>query len=160
MDGGRIEECRAVFGDESIDYEEALQRHYNDGPPLYWQESYISAYATTHPWEDFAECFAHVLHIVDTVETAHSYGIALAPQQHEEMAARINFDPYAETDFDRIADAWVRLSTALNAIHHSMGERDLYPFLLTAEVRRKLSFVHGLLVEQAKRHTAQPEVSL
>src|SRR5690606_16653058 len=104
-------------------------------------------YATTHPWEDFAECFAHVLHIVDSLETAHSYGIALAPHDHNEMSARINFDPYQTRDFEHIADTWVRLSTALNAIHHSMGERDLYPFLLTAEVRRKLAFVHGLLMQ-------------
>jgi len=147
-DGGRTERFRAVFGDETADYQEALDRHYREDPPPDWQNSYISAYATTHPWEDFAECFAHVLHIVDSLETAHIFGIALAPLTAEAMAAHANFDPYSELDFARIAEVWIPLSVALNTIHHSMGERDLYPFILTPTITNKLAWVHKLLTRQ------------
>lgn len=147
-DAGKFDSFRAVFGDERTDYGEALQHHYNEGPPPGWGSNYISYYATTHPWEDFAECFAHVLHIVDSLETAHIYGIALAPVAHTELAAEAAFDPYTVLDFDRIADVWIPLSVALNAIHHSMGERDLYPFILTPAIRAKLAYVHGLITRQ------------
>lgn len=147
-DAGKFDGFRAVFGDERADYQEALDRHYADGPPPLWGESYISSYATTHPWEDFAECFAHVLHIVDSLETAHIYGIALAPRRHSELAAEAKFDPYAMRDFDRIAEVWIPLSVALNSIHHSMGERDLYPFILTPAITAKLKYVHQLITRQ------------
>ena len=147
-EGGKLEGCRAVFGDERQDYAEALARHYKTGAPPGWRSNYISEYATTHPWEDFAECFAHVLHIVDSLETAHIYGIALAPMAHSEMSAYANFDPYAVTDFERIAEVWVPLSVALNSIHHSMGERDLYPFILTPAIKGKLNYVHRLITRQ------------
>ena len=78
-DGGRIEAARAVFGDESVDYQEALERHYQNGAPADWQESYVSAYATMHPWEDFAETWTHYLHMVDTLDTAASFGLAVDP---------------------------------------------------------------------------------
>ena len=68
-----------MFGDETEDYQEALKRHYKEGPPADWQERYVSTYATTHPWEDFAETWAHYLHIADTLEMAGSYGLRLAP---------------------------------------------------------------------------------
>jgi len=145
---GHFEKFRAVFGDERVNYTQALKAHYAKGPRPGWQNSYISAYATTHPWEDFAECFAHVLHIVDSLETAHIYGIALAPLRHGEMAAFANFDPYSERSFERIAEVWVPLSVALNSIHHSMGERDLYPFILTPVIKAKLSFVHSVITRQ------------
>jgi hypothetical protein len=147
-DTEKFDSFRAVFGDERADYGEALQKHYGEGPPSGWGANYISYYATTHPWEDFAECFAHVLHIVDTLETAHIYGIALAPVAHTELAAEATFDPYTVLDFNRIADVWIPLSVALNAIHHSMGERDLYPFILTPAIRAKLAYVHGLITRQ------------
>lgn len=147
-DTDKFDSFRAVFGDERADYGEALQKHYGEGPPSGWGANYISYYATTHPWEDFAECFAHVLHIVDTLETAHIYGIALAPVAHTELAAEATFDPYTVLDFNRIADVWIPLSVALNAIHHSMGERDLYPFILTPAIRAKLAYVHGLITRQ------------
>ena len=147
-DTGRFDSFRAVFGDERADYDQALKVHYKNGPPPGWSNSYISAYATTHPWEDFAECFAHVLHIVDSLETAHIYGIALAPLTHGEMSADADFDPYTVLNFERIADVWIPLSVALNSIHHSMGERDLYPFILTPVIKSKLAYVHSLLTRQ------------
>ncbi len=145
---GKLDGFRAVFGDEREDYATALDRHYKEGPPPGWGANFISYYATTHPWEDFAECFAHVLHIVDSLETAHIYGIALAPLSHSELAAHANFDPYAMLDFDKIAEVWIPLSVALNSIHHSMGERDLYPFILTPAITAKLKYVHSLITRQ------------
>jgi hypothetical protein len=38
--------------------------------PANWQKSFISKYATSHPWEDWAETWAHYLHIMDMLETA------------------------------------------------------------------------------------------
>ena len=78
-DGGKIEACRAVFGDESVDYQEALDRHYQTGAPAGWEENFVSAYATMHPWEDFAETWTHYLHMVDTLDTAASFGMAVDP---------------------------------------------------------------------------------
>ncbi len=147
-DQGKFDSFRAIFGDEREDYQAALDHHYTEGPPPGWGSEFISFYATTHPWEDFAECFAHVLHIVDSLETAHIYGIALAPTAHQELTAHADFDPYAILDFDKIAAVWIPLSVALNSIHHSMGERDLYPFILTPQITAKLSYVHSLLTRQ------------
>ena len=78
-DGGRIEAARAIFGDESLDYTEALQRHYQSGAPADWNLDFVSAYATMHPWEDFAETWTHYLHMVDTLDTAASFGLAVDP---------------------------------------------------------------------------------
>ncbi|HVZ28843.1 MAG TPA: putative zinc-binding metallopeptidase [Asticcacaulis sp.] len=147
-DANKFDGFRALFGDERTDYALALDKHYKDGPSPGWGSSYISYYATSHPWEDFAECFAHVLHIVDSLETAHIYGIALAPLRHREMTAFAAFDPYTMLDFEKIAEVWIPLSVALNSIHHSMGERDLYPFILTPAIQAKLAYVHGLLTRQ------------
>lgn len=146
-DGGRLEEFRAVFGDEQADYSEALRRNYEQGPPPDWQEHFISTYAAAHPWEDFAECFAHYLHIVDTLETARSFGIAVEPAGHEEMSAEVRFDPYRASSASQLADAWIPLSVALNSIHRSMGQPDLYPFVLTPAVVSKLEYIHRLVQE-------------
>ena len=95
-DGGRIEASRAVFGDESLDYQEALERHYQNGAPAGWQETYVSAYATMHPWEDFAETWTHYLHMVDTLDTAASFGMAVEPGTVTDptLSTAIAFDPY------------------------------------------------------------------
>ena len=147
-DGGLIEACRAVFGDDSQDYGEALQRHYRDGPPTDWQSRFISEYASSHPWEDFAETFAHCLHIVDTLEMARSHQIRLSAcgGPAEEIAS----DPYAESDFETLANLWVPLSITMNSLHHSMGERPLYPFILTPAVRAKMAFVHRVITRQIR----------
>ena len=42
-DGGQLQACRALFGDDSEDYQAALQRHYRDGPVPDWQQRYVSA---------------------------------------------------------------------------------------------------------------------
>jgi hypothetical protein len=143
-DVNRFDAFRAVFGDEREDYDAALKRNYEQGPPADWQENFISSYASVHPWEDFAECFAHYLHIVDTLETARAFGIAIDPRGHEEMAAEVLFDPYRARNAQQLVDAWVPFSVALNSIHRSLGQSDLYPFVLTEAVVGKLQFIHEL----------------
>ena len=107
-DGGRLEQCRAIFGDDSQDYEAALKRHYAQGAPADWPERFVSAYATSHPWEDFAETWAHYLHIVDTLETASAFGLRIKPALDKDGAhsARLDFDPYVAGGVGEIIDAW------------------------------------------------------
>ncbi|XUY27365.1 zinc-binding metallopeptidase family protein [Agrobacterium sp. rho-8.1] len=144
-DANRLDACRAVFGDDRADYGEALKRNYDQGPQLGWQQSFISSYASVHPWEDFAECFAHYLHIVDTLETAHAFGIAIEPEGHQELEADVSFDPYRARSAKQLVSAWIPLSVALNSMQRSMGEADLYPFVLAPAVVDKLEFMHQLL---------------
>jgi hypothetical protein len=146
-DGDRLEQCRAVFGDDSQDYEAALQRHYAQGAPADWAERFVSAYATSHPWEDFAETWAHYLHIVDTLETASAFGLRIAPAIDKEGAhsARLDFDPYVAGSIDEIIDAWAPFVVAMNSVNRAMGRPDLYPFVLAPAVVEKLRFVHELV---------------
>ncbi|MEM8813158.1 MAG: putative zinc-binding peptidase [Pseudomonadota bacterium] len=138
---------RTCFGDERTDYGVALSRHYEDGPLPAWQENFVSAYAAAHPWEDFAETFAHYLHIVDTLETAFAFGLVVQPRAGRDpaLAASVGFNPYRENDFDRIIDAWLPLTYAVNSLNQSMGQPDLYPFVLAPPVVEKLRFVHRLI---------------
>ena len=146
-DGDGLEGCRAVFGDDSRDYAEALQQHYEQGPPAGWEENYVSAYATMHPWEDFAETWAHYLHIVDTLETASAFGLRIHPRRRAQalLHADINFDPYRAITIETLIDAWLPLTFAMNALNRSMGHADMYPFVLSQPVIRKLGFIHELV---------------
>ena len=145
-DGGSTEACRAVFGDERANYAEALERHYKNGPPGDWSNRFISAYASSHPWEDFAETWAHYLHIVDALETARSYGIDVRARfMPDASAAKIDFNPYTAPSAERLVEAWIPLTVALNGVNRSMGHGDLYPFVLNQPVMRKLEFVHDLI---------------
>jgi hypothetical protein len=146
-DGGKLDECRSLFGDDTVDYGASLKRHYTEGPPIDWQESFVSAYATTHPWEDFAETWAHYIHIIDTLEMAAAFGLEMHPAADRmgQLVARIAFDPYTMHDFDAVITAWLPVTFALNSVTRAMGLRDLYPFILSPTVIRKLNFIHGLL---------------
>ncbi|MFC3126342.1 putative zinc-binding metallopeptidase [Pseudoroseomonas globiformis] len=146
-DGGKLEQCRAVFGDDSQDYAAALQRHYNDGPPPDWQEHFVSSYATAHPWEDFAETWAHYLHIVDTLEMARAFGVGIDPKadREDELTAEVDFDPYRATEIARLIEAWVPLTAAVNSLNRCMGTPDLYPFVLSPGVIVKLGFIQALV---------------
>jgi hypothetical protein len=144
-----LEPFRGLFGDERADYAAEQKRHYEAGPPADWTEQFVSAYASMHPWEDWAETFAHYLHIVDTLETARVYGLALRPKAAsgaplpDLTARRLDFD-----DFDDLITAWFPLTNALNSLNRSMGLADLYPFVLSQPAIAKLRFVHGI-VERA-----------
>jgi hypothetical protein len=137
-----LEAFRTAFGDERADYGAALRRHYAEGPREGWQEHFVSAYATVHPWEDFAETFAHYLHIVDTLETASSFGLRVHPRLRPELSATMDFDPHRAPDLGRLIEAWLPLTFAMNSLNRSMGQPDLYPFRLTPAVIGKLAFVH------------------
>jgi hypothetical protein len=140
-----LEAFRETFGDERASYEEAIQRHYESGPPPQWGESFISAYATMHPWEDWAETWAHYLHMVDTLETAKSHGLTLRAPAAERAGERIATDRLPLYDFDALTASWNAVTLALNSLNRSMGMKDAYPFVLTAPVLDKLRFVHRLV---------------
>ena len=144
-DAATLEEARRLFGDERADYAAALQRNYDEGPPADWQQHFISTYASSHPAEDFAECWAHFFHIVDTLETARAFGLNTDPKGHEELEAEVSFDPYRAPDAGRLVEAWIPLSVALNAIQRSMGQPDSYPFVLPPPVVEKLDFINRLV---------------
>ncbi|MBV1837747.1 putative zinc-binding metallopeptidase [Acetobacter estunensis] len=148
-DAGRIEACRSVFGDDREDYQQALQAHYGRPLSTDWREHYVSAYATAHPWEDFAETWAHYLHIVSTLETASAYGVTINPATGTAAVSAPGTlkDPYLRASFDEIMNAWMPLTSAVNSLNRSMGLSDFYPFVLTAGVRRKLAFIHALIRE-------------
>lgn len=138
---------RETFGDERADYATALATHYAEGPSADWRQDFVSGYASAHPWEDFAETWAHYMHIVDTLETAAAFGLTI----HAGIGAaallemQIAFDPYRHTEFDALMAAWMPLTLAVNSLNHSMGQPELYPFVLTPRVMGKLRFVHGLV---------------
>ena len=149
-DAGRQGEFRALFGDERADYGAALQRHYANGPPPDWAQRHVSAYAAAHPWEDFAESWAHWTHMVDGLETARGYGMSFlsiardtAPNAANEH--QVGFDPYAERNATRIVKTWVPLTIAINSVNRSMGQPDLYPFVLAGAVTAKLQFINAII---------------
>jgi hypothetical protein len=142
------EPFRRLFGDERTSYEEAMKTHYQNGAPKDWPTRFVSSYASMHPWEDWAESWAHYLHMVDTLETARSFGLALRLSVATVTAKmgigtrRLDFD-----DFDDLTRAWVPLTIALNSLNRSMGLPDLYPFVLSEPALQKIRFVHDV-VEQ------------
>lgn len=145
-DGGELESYRSLFGDERTEYDQALQAHYQQGAPADWQLNYVSAYATMHPWEDWAETWAHYLHIVDTLEMAASFGIETHPVvAAEAMATQISFDPYEIEDLSAIVNAWLPLSFASNSLNRCMGLPDLYPFVIPPRAVEKLAYIHKLV---------------
>ncbi len=146
-DAGKLDGFRAVFGDESQDYAAALQTHYQNGAPPDWQQNFVSTYASAHPWEDFAETWAHYLHIVDTLETAGAFGlkVRVKPGWRTKLASAVDFDPYAAPPLALLIDAWLPLTFAMNNLNRSMGQSDLYPFILTPVVIAKLGYVHALV---------------
>ena len=150
-DGVRLEECREIFGDDREDYAAALRRHYAEGAPSGWQQSFISPYASAHPWEDFAETWAHYLHIADTLETASAFQLGVHPKRAEspDLHADIRQNPYAQDSVDDLIESWIPLTFALNSLNRSMGLPDLYPFVLNPAAIAKLGFIHRLLQNAA-----------
>lgn len=137
---GFPEAFRDLFGDERESYPEALQRHYANGAPADWQERHISAYASAHPWEDWAETFAHFLHMVDGLETARSAAL-LNVEVPDEFSS--------EAEFAAGIESWIDIAIFLNAMNRGLGYREFYPFVLSPRVREKLAFVHSWLSKLA-----------
>jgi hypothetical protein len=129
---------REIFGDETTDYAGALKRHYASPPPESYADDYITPYAAAHPWEDFAETFAHYLHMEDTLETAHHFGFTGRLPARESVVDI--------TNFELLLAEWTELTVALNALNRSMGLPDAYPFAISPKVQEKLQFVHALVL--------------
>ena len=138
-----------LFGDWTADYDAALRRYHAEGAPPDWQARFISGYATAHPWEDFAETFAHYLHLADTTEMAAAFGVRTRPEVDARgaLAARIDFDPYRLGSIDELIDAFIPLASLINNLNRAVGQRDAYPFVLTPLVIEKLGFVQMLVRE-------------
>ncbi len=140
--------CRELFGDERASYQDALQRHYSQGAPADWQTSFISEYATMHPWEDFAETFAHYLHLTGTLDSAAAIGMKLdAAVTSLRDTDVVPLESYRDEPVQRLLTDWEWMSQAFNRINRSMGFGDLYPFDLVPPVKRKLGFVHDLVTK-------------
>ena len=124
-----------------------MANYYRLGPKPDWQDNFLSAYATMHPWEDFAETWAHYLHIVDTLEMTFAFGMSLAPRVHtdENMEATINRNPYRATSIDELLTAWLPITFAVNSLNRTMGQPDLYPFVLSPPAIRKLDYIRQLV---------------
>jgi len=145
-----IDEYRSLFGDERADYGAALQRHYAEGPPADWESRFVSTYASSHPWEDWAETWAHYLHMMDTLETAHACGLALNPRKAGEPSLEIAVAPAKTDAFDDTVSEWFALTYVLNSLNRSIGMPDSYPFTLSPPVLEKLAFVHKVVRAQMK----------
>lgn len=150
------ERFRAAFGDEQASYSEALDRHYQQGPPLDWQNTFVSTYATMHPWEDWAETWAHYLHIIDTLETQQSY--SLVSDMLSKKANQVdlpfsvgNRETWGASKFSSIMKLWIDVSIFLNNLNRSMGLPDPYPFVLHQPIQDKLNFVHETILRYIKR---------
>jgi hypothetical protein len=148
---------RALFGDEMQDYAASLKHHYDNGPPADWKLHFVSSYASTHPWEDWAETWAHYLHMADTIDTAVSMGV-------DASTVEIEIEPYTSAElwnpehpnaaaFLEFLNSWVLLTQALNELTRSMGQPDFYPFVLPRDAVAKLQFIHEVI-----RSASEPPV--
>ena len=135
------EPFRALFGDERLDYAEALDRHYQHGPPPDWQSAYVSGYATMHPWEDWAETWAHYLHMVDLLGTARAWRLSVDAFEQPE----ISDEPSLSPEFLDLVHEWLPLTLVVNSLNRSLGHADAYPFAFSSVALRKLQFVHDLI---------------
>jgi hypothetical protein len=147
-----LQRFRDLFGDPYADYQAALDRHYREGPPPDWEKTHVSSYASMHPAEDWAETFAHYLHIRDTLDTAAAFGFAPAGATFERRVL-------GPSGFDTIIEMWLPLAWALNMVNRSMGKEDLYPFVLPARVLDKMRFIHFIIDEITSDPAKLAEVS-
>lgn len=134
-----LEKAREVFGDERENYSTALSNYYAVGPKMNWTGTFISGYASAHPWEDWAETWAHYMHMVDTLETAENLGVTINSDTESKSASS------ADDDFTAMIRRWKPLTTAMNSLNRSLGLPDAYPFYLSDQVIRKLHFIHRVI---------------
>jgi hypothetical protein len=156
----RLTRFREFFGDETKNYSAAIKSYYQQGPPPDWQAFYVSAYSSAHPWEDWAETWAHYLHIVDAIETAAGFGLTLSPNHPAAQTMSADLQNSEENEsFDRILNNWIPLTYALNSLNRGMGLPDLYPFVLSSTIIAKLRFIHETIQDVRAAPTAeqQPE---
>ncbi len=154
-----IDEFRYYFGDERQDYHAALKRHYEHGSPENWAENFVSSYASTHPWEDWAETWSHYLHMMDTLETAYYAGLVVRINRHSFNHLELTENPIGAQDFEQLLQHWKILTFNLNALNRSMGLDDAYPFTLSPAVLDKLRFIHHKLLTTTLNPTEQTSLS-
>jgi hypothetical protein len=129
-----------------------LHHHYRAGAPENWQDTHVSTYATSHPWEDWAESWAHFLHMSDALETASALGLSLNPSRAGEPAGpSLPADrPVLDAGFDRMVDRWLALTYVMNSLSRGLGLADSYPFVLSPTVLDKLRFVFDVIDQERK----------
>ena len=160
-----VEDFRKLFGDERLDYSSALANYYQFGAKGEWPYFFVSAYASSHPWEDWAETWAHYLHIIDTLNTARGFGL------DPEVAIKMEIDPFQKNslyrpsdvnapDFLDLINSWTLLTSVLNELSQAMGSPDFYPFVLCENVVAKLHFIHLLITQTASRSSANSSSSV
>jgi hypothetical protein len=159
----QLQAFRDLFGDERADYQTALKAHYEQGPPPNWTDNFISAYASTHPWEDWAESWAHVMHMVDALDTAYAVGVSVHPQRRDEPSLAIPSKPSQARigDFDELVSEWKALTYVLNNLTRGLGLLDAYPFVLGGPVLDKLRFVCFAMINAtgANRDAQEPRIA-
>lgn len=150
-DTAHIDECRELFGDERIDYQQAMKTYYANGPDANWKNVWVSAYASMHPWEDWAETWAHYMHMIDTLETANHFKFSIADSAIDDplLAPPYNDPLTTEKHFTKLFSDWCKLTASLNALNRSMGLDDAYPFVISISALNKLRFVHRVIEESA-----------
>jgi len=146
-----LEPFRKLFGDERASYADACKRHYEQGPPVNWANSYVTSYATMHPWEDWAETWAHYLHVVDSLGTAMGFGLDATDlrcdvQPFTRDALYAADDPQGERLL-ALLNAWIEIVMVLNEMARSMGQPDFYPFVMSKPVVAKLHFIHMVIAD-------------
>jgi hypothetical protein len=146
-----ISDFRALFGTDTADYGQALRRNYTHGPPPDWAENYVSAYASVHPWEDWAETWAHYLHMIDSVGTAMSFGLnpnAIA-MPFDCFGSDVLYDANRQdsNEFLTLLNTWLKLTAVMNELCRSMGQPDFYPFALPRRAATKFQFIHTLVTD-------------
>lgn len=156
-DSPYLEDFRELFGDERNDYKQSLEDYYQNGPQAHWEGNFISAYASAHPWEDWAESWAHYLHITDTMETAYDFGFSIEGRViqtpltlAQTSDTRVKNYLHATT-FDEMLTDWLHLTIVMNALNRSMGQQDAYPFSVSAKVADKLRFVHQVIANEVAK---------
>jgi len=148
----RLEDFRRLFGDDRRNYDEALQTHYQHGAPVDWPAHYVSAYSSSHPWEDWAETWAHYLHMEDTLETAAACGLSLRPADRNEPAlVTMRTEAPGTAPFDQTISRWFPVTYILNHLNRGMGLADGYPFVLSSEAIEKLRFVHDTIAHHREQ---------
>jgi hypothetical protein len=161
---------REVFGDERADYNLALQRHYTQGPAAAAPGTFITTYASSHPWEDWAETWAHYLHMIDGIETARSFGLSSEavpipftpfPKESVTLPAQFTWPQGEKQEFLGLLHSWARLAPAINEVVASLGHPTFYPFVFSESIIRKFFFVHHMVRFYGNNpaDAAQPPVS-
>jgi hypothetical protein len=150
-----LDSFRELFGDERADYSAALQAHYAN-PRQDWAAEFVSSYATSHPWEDWAECWAHYMHLQDGLETAAAWGLQLQnalPGAPPVQPSAVNLQ--SDSIEKSVVEDWLPVAQFVNAMSRSLGTHDGYPFVISAPVLRKLDFIHHVI--SGARHPEAPE---